>query len=299
MSKSYWNGPDDAGTPRAGRPPAADHTEGIATPGRTDDREAASTYASTGNPYLSGGYRAGNSYAESAGYGSYSGYAGTATDTYEPPAGDYTTGYEDDEFEDYDDYDDNYRFWDDPRWRLIAGVAGAVLLVAVVAIVFATRGDDSSTTTAVTSSQKPVQDAISTTPRTVIATVPPSAPAPVAELPPETIVTVTNPPAAQPAPPPPLPEGVAPGPTVTYNVTGSRQLFDLVTVIYSDEQGFPRADINVALPWSRTVVLNPGVETKSVTATSLTGQLNCTITDGAGATIAASATNSAVATCNP
>ena len=68
----------------------------------------------------------------------------------------------------------------------------------------------------------------------------------------------------------------------TYTVTGDRQLFDLVTVIYTDEQGFPRTDINVALPWTRTVVLNPGVNLKSVTATSVAGKLNCAISNGSG-----------------
>ena len=83
----------------------------------------------------------------------------------------------------------------------------------------------------------------------------------------------------------------------TYTVTGTRQLFDLVSIIYTDEQGFPRTDVNVALPWSRTIVLNPGVVMKSVTATSLTGQLNCTVTDGTGATLAAQTNNAAIASC--
>jgi hypothetical protein len=53
----------------------------------------------------------------------------------------------------------------------------------------------------------------------------------------------------------------------------------------------------VALPWSRTVVLNPGVELTSVTATSVGGQLNCTITDAGGAVITAQTNNSMIATC--
>jgi hypothetical protein len=44
-------------------------------------------------------------------------------------------------------------------------------------------------------------------------------------------------------------------------------------------------------------VLNPGVELKSVTATSVAGQLNCSITDAAGTLIAAQNTNSMIATC--
>ena len=80
-------------------------------------------------------------------------------------------------------------------------------------------------------------------------------------------------------------------------MTGNRQLIDLVTVIYTDEQGALQTDLNVALPWSKTVALNPGVNLTSVTATSMTGQLNCSITDAGGATIAAQATNSMITTC--
>lgn len=205
----------------------------------------------------------------------------------------------------YQDYDD-YR--PDTRWRWVAALAAVVLLVALVAIAVASRGGDSSTS-ATPSPSAPDQDAISTTPRTVIATLPPSpspsaaptSPAATAELPPETVVTVTTPPAAEVPPPAPVPPpaAAAPASTITYTVTGNRQLFDLVTIIYTDEQGFPRTDVNVALPWSRTVVLNPGVTTKSVTATSLTGQLNCTVADGTGATLATQTNNAAIASCTP
>jgi hypothetical protein len=85
--------------------------------------------------------------------------------------------------------------------------------------------------------------------------------------------------------------------TITYQVTGSRQLLDLITVIYTDQQGALQTEVNVALPWSKTVVLNPGVDLTSVTATSITGQLNCSITDAGGAAIAAQTNNSMIATC--
>ena len=85
--------------------------------------------------------------------------------------------------------------------------------------------------------------------------------------------------------------------TVTYQVTGSRQLLDLVTVIYTDQQGALQTAVNVALPWTKQVVLDPGVELSSVTATSVTGQLNCTITDGSGATLAAQTNNSIITNC--
>jgi hypothetical protein len=120
-------------------------------------------------------------------------------------------------------------------------------------------------------------------------------------LPAETVTTVsptaeatatTQPQVA--APPPP----VAASPrTITYRVTGNRQLIDLVTVIYTDQQGALQTDVNVALPWAKTVVLDPGVELKSVTATSVGGQLNCGIYDASGTLIAFQGNNSMIATC--
>ena len=70
--------------------------------------------------------------------------------------------------------------------------------------------------------------------------------------------------------------------TFTYRVTGTKGLLDLVTIVYTDAQGGPQTDFNVSLPWSKTVVMNPGVQIRSVVATSLTGHLNCSITDGDG-----------------
>jgi len=80
-------------------------------------------------------------------------------------------------------------------------------------------------------------------------------------------------------------------------VTGNRNLLDLVTVIYTDSQGALQTDVNVALPWAKTVVLDPGVTLSSVTATSVTGQLNCSITDAAGTAIAAQNNNTMIANC--
>ena len=85
--------------------------------------------------------------------------------------------------------------------------------------------------------------------------------------------------------------------TITYQVTGTRQMLDLVTVVYTDGQGALQTDFNVALPWSRTVTLDPGVTLTSVTATSLMGQLNCVVTDSAGAPLVAQNNNSMIATC--
>jgi Mycobacterium membrane protein len=219
--------------------------------------------------------------------------------------------------EDYDEYPydtdayadfDGYDFADeaiDRRWIWVAGVAGAVLLVAVICTVVILGGGDSGSVSATIAPPTTSQPA---------RTAPPShdsspAPTPTTSLAPETMTTVTPspsasatptesaPPTAAPAPPP---AAAAPAPNpraVTYTVTGNRQLIDLVTVIYTDQQGALQTDVNVALPWTKTVVLNPGVELSSVTATSVAGQLNCSITDAAGATIAAQNSNTIITTC--
>jgi hypothetical protein len=197
-------------------------------------------------------------------------------------------------FDAYEDYDDEYD--DEPidrRWIWIAGVAGAILLVAVICVVVILGGGDSgSVSTTVAPSTTTAQPAATTS---APATTPAAAPPPAAPLPPETVTTLT--PSAS-APPSAAPTSAAPAPnTVTYQVTGNRQLVDLITVIYTDAQGALQTDLNVALPWSRTVVLDPGVTLSSVTATSVGGQLNCSITDGSGATLAAQSNNSMIATC--
>jgi hypothetical protein len=258
MSKPYWSGPSTLSGPASGRGGSGD--------------PAASDH---------GGYRTG------------------AYDDYDVE-GDYGT----DGVEEYDSYPDSYPPYGyrDNRWRWVAGLAAVVLLVAVVAIVAVVRDGNTATTSSTpTSRELSAQDeAPSTTPRTVIATVPPSASATQTPLPPETVVTVTTSPSAVAAPPPaPAPPADAEPATrtITYTVTGSRQLFDLISVIYTDEQGFPHPEVNVALPWSKTVVLNPGVSIESVTATSVAGQLNCAITDGAGATVVAQNNNTIITTC--
>ena len=123
-------------------------------------------------------------------------------------------------------------------------------------------------------------------------------PLPTTPLTPETVTTVSPSPSAPSPSAQAAPTEVAPAPrTVTYQVTGSRQLIDLVTVIYTDQQGALQTDVNVALPWTKSMVLNPGVDLSSVTATSMLGQLNCSITDASGATVAAQNNNSMIATC--
>lgn len=179
----------------------------------------------------------------------------------------------------------------DRRWIWIAGVAGAILLVAVVCTIVILGGGDSGSVSATVAPPVTTSQPAATT----------SAPPPAATLPAETVTTVTpsasapptdTPAAAAPPPPPPA----APS-TITYHVTGNRSLLDLVTIIYTDAQGALQTDVNVALPWAKTVVLNPGVTLSSVTATSLTGQLNCSITDAAGAAVAVQSNNTMIANC--
>ena len=199
--------------------------------------------------------------------------------------------------EDYDDFDDYADYQPiDRRWILVAGVAGAILLVAVICTVVILGGGDSGSvsTTVVPPVSTSQPAATSSAPPATTSAAPPSA-----TLPPETVTTVT--PTAS-APPTDTPAQAAPPPaaapnTITYRVTGNRNLLDLVTVIYTDSQGALQTDVNVALPWAKTVVLDPGVTLSSVTATSVTGQLNCTITDASGATIALQNNNTMIANC--
>ncbi len=205
--------------------------------------------------------------------------------------------YADYEDDDYDEYDD-VRFYteqDDRKWLWVASVAGIVLLIAVAGTMMILSGGDSGTTSATVSPET-----------SEAAPYPSAAPSPrrpsATALPPETITSVTPTPTAAPPSAIAEPTEAAPPPaadprTVTYTVTGTRQLFDLVTIIYTDQQGALQTDVNVALPWTKQVTLDPGVELSSVTATSVAGQLNCAITDGAGATLASQNSNTIIANC--
>ncbi|WP_231110001.1 ferritin-like fold-containing protein, partial [Mycobacterium avium] len=84
---------------------------------------------------------------------------------------------------------------------------------------------------------------------------------------------------------------------VVYSVSGSKQLLDLVNVVYTDAHGVPQTEFNVSLPWSKVVVLEPGVQTESVVATSFYGRLSCSIFNAAGQRVVASANASNMATC--
>lgn len=204
--------------------------------------------------------------------------------------------YDDWDDDDWDD-DDGVREYHDPidrRWIWVAGVAGAILLIAVVCTVVILSGGDSGSVSKTVIPQLPTTGlATSTAPSATAA--PPAPPIASAPLAPETVTTLAPSPTASAAP---APIEAAPSPrNVTYQVTGTRQMIDLVTVVYTDQQGALQTEFNVALPWSRTVTLDPGVQLSSVTATSLTGQLNCSITDAAGATLVAQGNNAMIASC--
>lgn len=225
----------------------------------------------------------------------------------------YDEGYDehyDGYADEYDDYADEYADFEDDearidrRWMWVAGIAGAILFVAVGTTGVILGGGDSGSVTAAQTSTAPSPSAtassatraplVPTLPPETVTTVTPSAEAaPTAQPTAQPVVPPTQAvPPAQAAPPP------APAPrTVTYRVTGNRQLIDLVTVIYTDAQGALRTDVNAALPWAKTIVLDPGVELSSVTATSVAGQLNCSITDASGAVIAAQNNNTIITNC--
>jgi hypothetical protein len=168
------------------------------------------------------------------------------------------------------------------------------VLAAIASVVIVNGGDSASTSATVV-----VPPSQTTTPRLV------------PTLPPETVTTMT------PTSRPPSPTATSTAPTLTpppiaapsvspdvaartfvYRVTGTKGLFDLVTIVYTDASGAPQTDFNVSLPWSRTVILNPGVATRSVVATSLTGRLNCSIADSVGQPVAISTSSTMIATCS-
>lgn len=199
--------------------------------------------------------------------------------------------------DEYDDYGDIEEYYEpiDRRWIWIAGVAGAILLVAVICTVVILGGGDSGSVSTTVAPPVTTSQPAATTSAPPVATT--SAPAPAAALTPETVTTVT--PTAS-APPSAAPTEAAPAPapnTITYRVAGNRNLIDLVTVIYTDAQGALQTDVNVALPWAKTVVLDPGVTLSSVTATSVAGQLNCSISDATGSLIALQNNNTMIANC--
>ncbi|UNB50943.1 hypothetical protein [Mycolicibacterium sp. YH-1] len=308
MSRSY--------PPRTRRSTTASrstsHASSRSTPQQLDQR-----YGDYGSSPGGSGDSAYGSYGS---YGSYSSRYGRSEQTtqlidesrYAGPGAD--PAYDDRRGASYDDayddtygdgYDDSeiYEYYEpiDRRWIWVAGVAGAILLIAVICTVVILGGGDSGAVSATVNPPAATTSAPATSTGLPEPSFSTARPAPSASLPLETITTVAPTPSATLAPTPapaPAPAIAAPVPNaVTYSVTGNRSLIDLVTVIYTDQQGALQTDLNVALPWHKTVILDPGVTLSSVTATSITGQLNCSIADGAGAVIAAQNNNSMIATC--
>ncbi len=171
------------------------------------------------------------------------------------------------------------------RWRPAAAILGAVVAVGAIATaVIINSGDSASTKATVGPPVPPPLTSAAPAPKT---TAPPSASQ--TPLPPETVTTVTPPPSASPSPAPTQTPTAAPPPTgapppvalnprtVVYSVTGTKQLLDLVNIVYTDARGYPHSEFNVSLPWSKVIVLNPGVATVSVVASANNGPLaTCT-----------------------
>nr|WP_245836041.1 MmpS family transport accessory protein [Mycobacterium rhizamassiliense] len=215
---------------------------------------------------------------------------------------------------DYEDEGYGELVWpSDPRWRPVAAFVGVVVAVGAIATaVVINSGDSASTKATIGPGPRPVTSA----PRTMT---PPSAsasPAPSRgpQQSPETVTTLAPPIAAPPGPitaaPLPTylpPRALAPAQqpptaalsprTVFYSVAGSKQLLDLVNIVYTDAQGFPKTEFNVSLPWTKMVVLNPGVTTESVIAQSIYSHLNCSVVNAEGQVVVASTNNSPMATC--
>jgi len=209
-------------------------------------------------------------------------------------------GYDDDGYAE-DDYDDNgYRVgWTtERRWRPAAAFIGCVVALGAIATAVVINSGDTASTKATVGAP---------TPRTVTAQSPaPAAPKTAKSQPPSETVTTVVPPSAAPtavptaAPPPTAvpPSATLDPRTVVYSVTGTKQLLDLVSIVYTDARGYPHTEFNVALPWSKMIVLNPGVQTVSVVATSIYSHLDCSVFNAAGQTVVASASNATIATCN-
>ena len=192
------------------------------------------------------------------------------------------------------------------RWHPVAAIIGSVVaLGAIATAVIINSGDSASTKGSVAASiGPPIPRTVTTAPSMPKPTAPPSLSAR-PQLPPETVTTVTPPPSsagtAPPAAAPPpasLPPSAALNPrTVIYSVTGTKQLFDLVNIVYTDARGYPQTEFNVSLPWSKMIVLNPGVQTLSVIATSISGRLDCSVVNAEGQTVVTSTNNAIIATC--
>lgn len=172
------------------------------------------------------------------------------------------------------------------QWRRVAMTAAGVLAAAGATAAVVHTGDSATTTASpnrtVTATAGP--RTASAPPTAVTVTLPGANVETPVSLPQSTVAAV---PEAQSTVDPRL---------VVYTVAGNQRPNDPVTVTYADDSGALRTVENVTLPWSMTVV--PTVPVNDVTASSGGSQLNCWITDGTGATVAAQVDNGINATCN-
>jgi hypothetical protein len=202
---------------------------------------------------------------------------------------------------DEDDYDqdgyDEGRYgalaWSvERRWRPVAAFVGCVVALGAIATAVVINSGDTASTKATVGAPTP-RTAIAQTTQAPAASAPkPAKPQP----PPETVSTVA-PPSAAPSPTALAPAATLDPRTVVYSVNGTKQLLDLVSIVYTDARGLPQTEFNVALPWSKMIVLNPGVQNVSVVATSIYSHLDCSVFNAAGQTVVASANNASIATC--
>ncbi len=202
------------------------------------------------------------------------------------------------DYDDHDDYDDIVYYEDSSRWRWVAALAGAVLVLAVIGTFVILRGGDTATTTGriAPSVSAPVVTPPSATTRPPAATKP-SATTPSTSLAPETVTTLSPSTTTSTGPAPPATSQADPR-TITYTVSGARQPGDIVTVTYFDENGSPRTEFNVTLPWTKTIISGGNVLLNSVTAVSVASHLNCSITDANGQTVTSQDYNTIATTCN-
>jgi hypothetical protein len=234
---------------------------------------------------------------------------GTISNTFTDRIG-LVRDYPDDESYDEADLQDGY---DDSawapksRWRPVTAILGAVVGLGAIATAVIINSGDSTSTKATVGPPASLTSAPLAPQTTAPRSASPS-PSQATQLPPETVTTVT-PPSALPTMGPTRTPTAAPAPTIApppaalnprtviYTVTGTKQLLDLVNVVYTDARGYPQTEFNVSLPWSKAVVLNPGVQTESVVATSFYSRLNCLVANAAGQAVLASTNNGIMATC--
>lgn len=157
-----------------------------------------------------------------------------------------------------------------PRWLWVAAGAAILLVVGLVfALVMVTNSARESKVVA------PPQ----TTPRLTTPTRVPSAPPTTTRIPVPT-VTIRPQPTQTAEPTIPLPPDETTGPTrtetVVYTVTGQGRA---INITYVDTGGIMQTEFNVALPWSKEVLLAvPAKRTASVAVVNVGRDVTCSVT---------------------